>query len=325
MIGAKVPGRVETMLVEEGSEVREGDPLAILEHHDLDAQLESRRAMVARSKAELEEVRADLDLKKIQAERHVRLRGQGQISEEEKEQAVAAYRMTRAKAAALEAAIRLQESMVAEVEATIADMNILAPFDGTVIEKAAEVGETITPGGMGAASGRGSVVTLADLKALEVETDVAEGQLAKIAVGQPAEVAVAAVPDKRYRGRLRQIIPMGDRTRGQVKVKVQVLDADERLFPELVCTVHFLPDESLNNPAAGQAFLYVPRAAIVEQGGLTYAWVVDDKPSVRRRRVEIAATDDDPIRVESGLAPGEKVVLRPSKDLQDGQLVATGD
>ena len=123
-------------------------------------------------------------------------------------------------------------------------MFIYAPFDGTVVTKDAEKGESIMPGGMGASSGRGSVITLAKLDELEVDTDVKEDYLGQLHKGQPTQVVVDAVPDRRYKGRLREIIPMGDRTRGIVKVKVSILDPDERLFPELSATVHFLPDQT---------------------------------------------------------------------------------
>ncbi len=85
------------------------------------------------------------------------------------------------------------------------------------------------------------MITLAKLDELEVDTDVKEDYLGQLHKGQPAEIVVDAAPNRRYKGRLREIIPMGDRTRGVVKVKVTVLDPDKRLFPELSATVNFLP------------------------------------------------------------------------------------
>src|SRR5205807_2836991 len=127
------------------------------------------------------------------------------------------------------------------------------------------------------------------------------------------------VPNKHYRGRLRQIIPMGDRTRGTVKVKVEILDPDDQLFPELVATVHFLPDKALHNPNANRSFLFVPKSAVFEENGLTFAWVVDAKAKVSRRKVEVAPTNDALARVESGLNPGETVVVNPPKTLRPGE------
>ncbi|MBX6311789.1 MAG: efflux RND transporter periplasmic adaptor subunit, partial [Isosphaeraceae bacterium] len=324
MIGAKVPGRVEQMNVEEGMKVKAGQVLAVLEHNDLKAQLESRKAMLRRSEGELKEARADFELKDRKAQRWSRLLNRG-ATPEEVDQALADRAKAAARLTALEAAIELQKAMIHETEETIRNMHIIAPFDATVVSKEAEVGETITPGGMGAASGRGSVATIADLDHLEVETDIAESLMARVAVGQPAEIAVSAVPGKHYRGRLRRIIPMGDRTRGTVKVKVEILDPDEHLFPELVATVHFLPNQALNRPDTDKPSPFVPKAAIVEEGGHSYVWVVDGKPSIHKRWVEVVVTNDDLARVEAGLEAGESVVLSPAKTLRDGERVKVAD
>jgi multidrug efflux pump subunit AcrA (membrane-fusion protein) len=67
LIGAKIPGRVERMNVEEGSKVKKGDVLAVLEHNELKALLASRRAMLRRNEAEMLEARADLKEKEREA------------------------------------------------------------------------------------------------------------------------------------------------------------------------------------------------------------------------------------------------------------------
>lgn len=323
MIGAKLPGRVEKILVEEGSKVKKGQILAVLEHNDTMATLESRKATVRRTEAELAEARAELKDKDRKVKRLMKLRAANHSSVEEMEQAETSRDMAAARVDALKEAVSLMNASAKEVEETIENMHILAPFDGTVVSKESEVGETITPGGMGAASGRGSVVTLADLSTLEVEADVAENLLSRVGPGQPAEVSVSAVPGKHYRGKLRQIIPMGDRARGTIKVKVAILDPDEHLFPELVATVHFLPDQAIATPASAASgpLLFVPKAAIVEEAGHSYAWVVEDGGVVRRRAIEVVVTNDDLARVEKGLKPGESVVLDPPRTLREGEPV----
>jgi multidrug efflux pump subunit AcrA (membrane-fusion protein) len=130
---------------------------------------------------------------------------------------------------------------------------------------------------MGASSGRGSVITLAKLDELEVDTDVKEDFLGQIRKGQPTEVVVDAVPDRRYRGKLREIIPMGDRTRGIVKVKVAILNPDERLFPELSATVHFLPDQKEGEANLSERkAVFAPVTAIQGEGDEKFAWVVEN-------------------------------------------------
>ncbi|SIO64786.1 RND family efflux transporter, MFP subunit [Singulisphaera sp. GP187] len=317
MIGATIPGRVERMYVEEGSKVKKGDVLAVLEHDDLKAILASKKAMLKRNEAEILEGRFDLKQKEREATRAARLYNQKTVAIEEIEKANAARDMASARVEAVEASMKLTEANLEETEEMIRRMHLFAPFDGTVVEKQGEEGEVITPSAMSASIGRSAVVSLANLTTMEVETDIAENLLSRVTLGQPAEISVSAVPNLHYRGRLRQIIPMGDRSRGTIKVKVEILDPDEHLFPELVATVHFLPDKALNNPNANRSFLFVPKAAVIEENGHSIVWVVNDKSRIAKRRVEVVVTTDDLTRVDAGLKEGESVILNPANTLRE--------
>jgi RND family efflux transporter MFP subunit len=324
MIGTKIAGRLERMYVEEGMRVKKGDTLAIIEHNDLKAMLVSREAQTARTQAELEEARADLWEKERENRRVVRLFSQKKINPEEAEKALAEEKKATARVAALEAAVKLMAANVKEIQATIATMYLYAPFDGTVVEKQGEEGEVINPMAMSSSLGRAAAVTIANLDKLDVETDVAENLMARVELGQPAEVSVSAVPSKRYRGRLRQIIPMGDRSRGTVKVKVEILDPDTKLFPELAATVHFLPNRAAHRSGASLSYMFVAKSAVFQENGYDNVWVVDKSSAVHKRRVEVATTTDAFARVESGLSPGESVVLNPSRALREDQTVKEG-
>src|SRR5208282_5186851 len=143
-----------------------------------------------------------------------RLVAKKMVPQEDYEKATSVKKMAVARVAALEASLKMMKANIDEMEYTRKyQMHILAPFDGTVVEKQGEVGEIISPTAMSSALGRTAVVTIADLEHMDVETDISEAQLWKIAIGQPASVSVAAIPSKRYRGRLRQVLPMSDRTR----------------------------------------------------------------------------------------------------------------
>jgi RND family efflux transporter MFP subunit len=305
--------------------IKPGQALAVLEHDDILAQLDSKMAMLDRTRAELQEAETDRNFKKTKYERRAQLQSRGTVTGEEMEQYYSDYRMAENRIAGLQAGQRMQEAMIRETKILIEDMTLRAPFDGTITEKGADVGETILIGGMGAASGRGSVATIADLANLEVETDIAENLLSRVTVGQPAEISVSAVPQHKYKGRLTRIIPMGDRTRATVKVRVQVLDPDDQLFPDLAATVHFLPDKALENPNAGKSFLFVPKAAIVEENGFQYAWVLAPNGSVSRKKIEVVVSGDDLARVEKGLDAGAKVILNPPKSLGEGQVVTLAE
>jgi RND family efflux transporter MFP subunit len=323
MIGTKIPGRVERMYVQEGMKVRKGDTLAVIEHNDMTALLASREAQLQKNQAELEEAQADQWEKEREEGRVSRLYVQRKVTTEDYEKAVAGLKKVKARVAALGAAIKLTQANIQEIQATINTMSLYAPFDGTVVEKQGEEGEIISPTAMSSSLGRTAVVTIANLEKMDVETDISENLLARVAVDQPAEVSVSAIPSRRYRGRLRQVMPMGDRTRGTVKVKVEILDPDEKLFPELAATVHFLPSRTANSPDASRSFLFVPKSAVFQENGHDHVWVIGPKSAVRKRPVEVATTTDALARVESGLEGGESVVLNPIliKNLRDDEIV----
>ncbi|MBI3465694.1 MAG: efflux RND transporter periplasmic adaptor subunit [Planctomycetes bacterium] len=330
-IGAKVPGRILKLYVEEGQRVEEGDVLAELEHADTDASLEAMRASleamratVDRTKAELAEIESDLEQDERDYARADQLFRSKSVSGAEFERAQSKLTATRSRRTSLRAAVTLSEARLREADARMREtqemrenMFVRAPFTGTVISKEAELGESIMPGGMGTASGRGAVVTLADLDHLEVETDVKEDYVSRTWPGQSASIAVDKVPDRRYKGRVRTIIPMGDRARGTVKVKVEILDVDERLFPEIAATVHFLSDrgvEAQSGPATPQVF--APAEAVKTDDQETYVWqVVSGR--VHRVSVETGDSQEGRVLILRGLKGGEQLVLNPSDSLKE--------
>jgi RND family efflux transporter MFP subunit len=328
LIGAKVPGRVQELKFEEGNKVKKGELLAIIEHTEIDAQLASRKAQLARAEADVLEAQADLDEKIRRSQRADRLAQRANLSIEEKEQTDAAVKKSAAHVASLKATTELQKQMIREMEVMLENMFIRAPFDGTVVKKGTEIGEMIAGGSLssgGGTVGAATVATLANLGRMDVETDVSEGMLGRLAIGQPSEISVSAVPNKRYRGRLRQIIPMSDRGRGTVKVMVEFLEPDDQLFPELVATVHFLPDKALKAPDAGKAFLFLPKTAIIEEGGHSYVFTIDNKKLAHKMEVDVVVTNDDLARLEKGLKSGDSVVVNPPKTLKDGDAVKVAE
>ncbi|MGE0755816.1 MAG: efflux RND transporter periplasmic adaptor subunit [Pirellulaceae bacterium] len=323
-IGARAPGRIELVNVEEGSRVEESQVLAVLEHADLDASLAAAEATLARAKSELVEHGILIQQYQRAYERAQRLHASNGVSETEFDQARFNYEGAVARTASLEAAAALAEARVREAQQMKANMFILAPFKGTVISKDAEVGESILPGGMGEASGRGSVVTVADLEHLEVDCDVKEDYISRISSGQAAEVAVDAVPGKRYQAQVRKIIPMGDRARATIKVKVAITNVDDRLFPDMSATVYFLPpaaeQAATDAPAEAVRRVFCDTSAVHRDDGGTFVWIVDDSGRLRRQDVAAGAERDGRTEILEGLAGEEPVVIAPP-DARSGQLV----
>jgi HlyD family secretion protein len=328
-VGVKTGGRLARLTFEEGTRVRKGEIIAEIEHADIEAQLEASRRAVAEAEAQLTQAVAsrDEDLRTLDRQRALMKDGITTDAALTGAQAAAAVSGARVKSA--EAAIASSRARVKVTEEAIENTNVRAPFDGVVIKKRAEVGETVSPFGVAGQASRegGAIATIADLGELEVQTEVSENSVAKLVAAMPAEVKLQAYQDQTYKGRLRQIFPSADRAKAIVEVRVTILNADAHVKPEMTASVTFQEpgvnggqtgvrpgSDSHPNPAA--PIVLVPKRAVTEQAGQRLVWVVNGGSAVRRP-VILGVERLDQIEVRSGVVPGEAVILNPPVGLTD--------
>jgi len=222
-------------------------------------------------------------------------------------------RLDRVKAGIAVAQAALQSAEVAQ-ENTV----IRAPFDGTVLTKNADVGEVVAPLA-GSAFSKSAVVTIADLRSLQVEADVAEANLETISADQPCEIVLDAYPDVRYPGFVAKIVPTADRAKATVQVKVAFRSYDARVLPEMSAKVHFLPRPS-RGAVDTMRVLVVPGTAVVERNGRSVVFVVEggravEVPVVAGRQVGSS------VAIREGLRPGALVVDSVGAGLRSGVKV----
>ncbi len=118
---------------------------------------------------------------------------------------------------------------------------IKSPIDGVVLEKLADPGELVTPQSFGGGKGPSTaLLALADPTDLQVEIDINEKDLPKIALKQPCRISPEAYLDKVYQGYVAEIAPEANRQKGTLQIKVQIQNPDHFLTPELSAKVDFL-------------------------------------------------------------------------------------
>jgi len=130
----------------------------------------------------------------------------------------------------------------ADVAQTYVDWcTIRSPINGVVLEKLVNPNELVMPQSFGGARGPSTaLMAVADPKDLQVEIDVNEADLSKISLGQKCRVSPEAYPDKSYGGVVAEVAPEADRAKGTLEIKVQILNPDHFLTPELSAKVEFL-------------------------------------------------------------------------------------
>jgi HlyD family secretion protein len=123
---------------------------------------------------------------------------------------------------------------------------IRSPIDGVVLEKLVDPNELVTPQSFGGTRGPSTaLISVANLKDLQVEIDLNEADVAKAFVGQKCRISPEAYPDKSYDGYVAEKAPEANRQKGTLQVKVQIENPDRFLTPELTAKVDFLAGPQL--------------------------------------------------------------------------------
>ena len=316
-IASKATGRLEWLGVAEGSRVKAGEVIAKLDNRDVVAQAQSAEAGVNAAKAALEQAKAEETDATSSLKRNQDLVAKGFVAQSAVD--TAKMRADRAVAGVsnAKATIGVAEANARNAQVSVDYTLIRAPFDGVILSKSANVGDLVTPFSS-AADSKGAVVAMADMSTLEVEADVSESSLAKIAVGQPCEITLDALPDIRFKGRISRIVPTVDRAKATVMTKVRFDAIDPRVLPEMSAKVSFLSREV--SPEQQRPLVAVNTDALAARDGRTVVFAVRGE-----RAVEVAVTPGmkvgDLTAIAGAVKTGEKVVLKPSTDLKADSLV----
>ena len=316
-VASKATGRLVWLGVQEGSRVRKDDVIARLEDLDVKATREQAAANVQLARANLEQGQAEQKDAEVALKRSQGLLAQGFVSQASHDVAVARLNKSTAQIASLRAAIAAAVANLRGAQVGVEQTLIRAPFDGVVLTKAANVGDIVTPFSS-ALDSKGAVVTMADMTTLEVEADVSESSLSKVHIGQPVEIQLDALPDKRFRGEVSRTVPTVDRAKATVMTKIRFLDPDERILPEMSAKAAFLTKEVGDTERTARAALNP--AAITSRGGREVVFVLKDG-KVAEVPIETGAKIGDLVEIRRGPQPGDKVVLRPPEKLRDGAAI----
>jgi len=304
-VASKATGRLEYLGVVEGDRVKKGQILARIENADMKAQVDQARATLRMNEAELRDTQQWLARQKLLLEKGLASQAEFDGADARHQRVVASIEV--AKAAIVAADVALENTL------------IRAPFDGTVLTKNADVGEMVAP--MAASvSSRSAVVTIADMRSLEVEADVSESNIERITPNQACEITLDAYPEIRYRGFVSKIIPTADRAKATVMVKVRFASYDGRVLPEMSAKVLFLTKSAEAAQANAKSLLTVAASAVVSRNGKRLTFMVRDDKAVETP-VTIGKEMGALVEVTSGLSAGEKVVNKVDDQIRDGTKV----
>ena len=184
--------------------------------------------------------------------------------------------------------------------------HILAPFDGIVTEKKADVGTLASPGM--------PIFTVEDLRRYRLEATVNESDLRYVRQGQQVPVVIDALGDKELKGRVVEIVPAADAASRSFLVKIEV-PSDPALRSGLFGRAHFTRGE--------RSALLIPSAAVVQRGQLQGIYVLDQNKIAGLRYIILGKPTTGQVEVLAGLQAGEMLIGDPgSRELSGKKIEA---
>ena len=332
-VGAQVSGQLERVLVQVGDGVEQGQLLAEIDATVLEAKVAAGRAQLKELEANLAEQRAEAKLARSRADRNWRLQAGDAVSEDEAQASQAQLEIATARLAGLEAQIERVRSTLEGDQANLSYTKIYAPMSGTVVSQSALEGQTLN-----ANQTTPTLLRIADLSQMTVHADVSEADVTRLSPGMPVYFNTLGAPERRWRTRLRQVLPEPEIVNDVVlyKALLDVENPDRALLPEMTAQVFFqlgqardaltVPLTALRGALRGDE-RRGPRGSRSREGsadtrepgrdreaalpeGATRMWVtvlLDGEPEPRE--VLVGLRNRTSAQILSGLEPGDTLVV----------------
>jgi HlyD family secretion protein len=282
-------GRISAVLVEAGDRVHKGQVLARLNPITGQSGVDSAEAALAEARANA--AVADGEWRRAE-------QGPDLFSQEEGDR-----RHTSAVAA--EAKVKAAEAQLADMRNRLAHTTVIAPSDGIVLTRTAEVGQIAVPGTT-------VLFRLARDAQVEMRGQVAEQDLPKLKVGQQARVHLDGVA-REYTGEIWQVGAIIDPATRQGSVRIALTNDNQNLRPGAFARAEI--------PVAGARGVVLPQTAVLADEKGNYVLVVDSDNKVQRRAVTVASARSDGLLVSEGLAGSERVIAIAGAFLRIGEPV----
>ncbi|MGD8176721.1 efflux RND transporter periplasmic adaptor subunit [Marinimicrobium sp. ARAG 43.8] len=332
-VGAQVSGQLETLHVQVGDEVSQGDLLAEIDPTVYIARVDGTRAQLRNQKAQLKDREAQLTLARIQLRRQENLFAEDATTREALQSAEASLRSAEAQIEALSAQIEQTESTLRAEEANLEYANIYAPMDGTVVTIDARQGQTLN-----ASQQAPILMRIADLETMSVQAQVSEADIGKLRLGMPVYFTTLGNQGQRWEGTLQRIepTPLVENNVVLYYALFDVPNQDGRLLPQMTAQVFFISGQAENaliipvsavrygaaGPGQGGSRERTRSAdqAAEAPGRAGSVMVLNAQGKPERRQVRVGETDRVHAQILSGLSEGDEVVLAPDGGRRDDNM-----
>jgi len=293
-ISSQVMGNIVEVRAHEGDRVRRGQVLAVIDDAQPRAGLDRATAAELASAQETSAADSDLALTEATLKRYKTLYDRKSVSPQEFDEVKARREAAQARRDMTHAGQAQAKAALQQAHTALSYTRVLAPFDGVVTEKKADVGMLASPGM--------PIFTVEDVRRYRLEAAVNESDLRYVHVGQQAPIFIDALGDRELKGTVAEIVPAADVASRTFLVKLD-LPADPGLRSGLFGRAQFTRGERTS--------LLIPRSAVVERGQLQSLYIVDQYRIANLRYVTLGKPSALQVEVLAGLQDGESVIAEP--------------
>jgi RND family efflux transporter MFP subunit len=323
IIYARTSGYLAGRHADIGDRVRAGQLLAEVASPEIDQQLRQAQADLLQSEKNLDLQKASLELAGTTMARYQAADAEGAVAKQALDQSVSTHRTAQAAVAAAEANVQSNRANVQRVQEMTGFQRVVAPFDGTVIQRNVDVGALITAGSpvnntavapssvTGAANG---LFEIAQIDTLRVFVNVPQPYAGNVRAGLPVHVRVRGQlqdPVSATVSRTANALDPGTRT---LLTQIDVPNPSHRLLPGMFVYVDFTIGPS-------GARWRVPATAMIFDAHGTRLAIVGPDNKLRFQPVVVGRDFGTSIDIQAGLRGDEAVVQQPRVSLQEGQVV----
>ena len=349
-VASDVSGKITKLSVKEGQMVSAGQFLLQIDQSQPKANVDRAAAAVASTRAQLAQAVANLDQAKKSYDRSAQIKKQNPqlIAEEQVEQLHTAVDVNSALVEAAKHAVDQAEASLSDAKSALEKTTIYAPMPGRVTRLAVEQGETAVPGTFN--KDAATLLTISDMSVLETRVKVDETDVARIKVGDSAQVQIDAFPDTTFVGRVTKISNSSVKattttTTDQAvdyEVTIQLLNAPVDTRPDFSATAKVITDkrtgvlsvpiialtvrenESLSKGDTAVGLGKAKPAKDIGKKDVEGVFVVGADNKVTFRPVKVGIAGEKHFEITGGLKDGEKIVAgtyQAIRELKDGTLV----
>ena len=323
VIYARTSGYVSRRYVDIGDDVKAGQLLAEIQSPEIEQQLSQARADLQQSEKNLELQKATLDLNRVTMDRYQAADAEQAVAKLLLDQSVSAYRTAQAAVAAAEANVESNHANVRRLQELTSFQRVLAPFDGTVIQRNIDAGALITAGSpinntavapSSTTGGANGLFEVAQIDALRVFVSVPQAYAASLKPGLPVQVTVRGQLMEPVTGKVTRTAVALDPGTRTLLTQVDIPNKSRRMLPGMFVYVNF-------NIAASGVRWRVPATAVIFDSKGTRVVIVGEGNKLHFQDVVLGRDFGVSFDIQSGLKGNETIVKQPTISLQEGQVV----